>query len=386
MARNPEIEVLSTDVQALVDEWVERYESIMHVRVTPASPAKLFILAVVAGIVHERVLTNYAINQNIPSRAEGANLDGLAELFFVQQRRQAVAAHCTMEFTISEAQNSAVLIPAGSRVTDNDRNLYWTTEQDYYILPGETTAQVPVVCQTAGADANGWKPGTITNLVDIFDYYLKCENISESDGGSDAMTDADLYEAMVLSMDALSTAGPAGSYVYHAKTVSSEIADVSACTPEPGVVSLFAIGKDGKPVSEELQSKILEAVSADNVRPMTDLVRMEQPAEVEYSVDLTFYLPRATTRNSAAVEAAVTEAVNNYNVWQCSKLGRDINPFKLYEFLSETGVKRIDLRSPTFRVLEDGHSFDSETEEEFRKPELAKVTKVTIVNGGFEDE
>lgn len=386
MPRNPEIQVLDTDVQAMVDDWVARYERIMGVRVAPASPAKLFILTVVLGIIQERVMTNYAINQCIPSRAEGTNLDGLAELFFAQQRRQAAPARCTIKFTISEAQRSAIIVPAGTRVTDEERTLYWATEDDYYILPGETTIDIPVICQTSGAEGNGWKPGTITALVDIFDYYLSCQNTTESDGGSDAMTDDELYEAMVLSMDALSTAGPQGSYIYHAKTVSSEIADVSACTPEPGVVAIFAIGKDGRPVSKELQDKILEVCSADNRRPMTDLVKMEDPVDVSYDIDLTYYLPRGTTRNSSAIQAAVTQAVAEFNTWQCSKLGRDINPSKLIELIMRTGVKRVDLRKPAFRALEDGQSFDAETEAEFKKPELAKVGEVTVTNGGAEDE
>lgn len=386
MARNPEIEVLDTDVQALVDEWTARFEEIMGYRVVPASPAKLFILSVVLGIIQERVLTNYAINQCIPSRAEGANLDGLAELFFAQKRRLATPAHCTIKFTISEAQASAVLIPGGTRVTDADRAVYWETEQDNYILPGETELEVPVLCQVAGASGNGWKPGTIFNLVDIFDYYLECSNTTESDGGSDAMTDEELYEAMVLSMDALSTAGPTGSYIYHAKTVSSEIADVSACTPEPGVVSLFAIGPDGEPVSKELQDQILEACSADNVRPMTDLVRMEDPELVEYNIDFTYYTPRSMQRGSGTVEAAVNQAVADFEKWQCGHLGRDINPSQLIYLLKQTGIKRVELREPEFTRLEDGQSFDSETEAEFKKPQLAKIKSIKVINGGFENE
>lgn len=386
MARNPEIQVVDTDPQRIIDSLTALFEQYTGTRVYPASPTKLFILSIAYTLIQERVLTNWAINQCIPSRADGTNLDGLAELTFQRERRKATAARCTMKFTISEAQASAVLIPGGTRITDENRTVYWATEEDWYILPGETEIDIQVVCQTAGAVGNGWKPGTISYLVDVFDYYTSCRNTTESDGGSDAMSDAELYEAMRLSMDALSTAGPEGAYTYFAKTVSSEIADVSACTSAPGTVTIFAIGKDGRPVSEELKQKILETCSADDRRPMTDLVKMAEPVDVTYNVDLTYYLPRATVRNSSAIEAAVTKAVAEFNTWQCGRLGRDINPSELIRRIMATGVKRVEVRSPAFQVLEDGKSFDSETDEQFKAPELAKTGTVKVVNGGMEDE
>lgn len=39
---------------------------------------------------------------------------------------------CTMRFSISEAQKSAVLIPAGTRITDTNKTLVWVTAEDNY--------------------------------------------------------------------------------------------------------------------------------------------------------------------------------------------------------------------------------------------------------------
>lgn len=384
--RNPEIQVISTDANEIRAEWVSRLEKKLGIRIYPASDIALLIDGIVEGIVHERVLINYAINQCIPSRADGSNLDGLAEVYFIQERRKAIPARCTMHFTISQAQKSAILIPGGTRITDQDRTLYWETEQDNYILPGSTEIDLPVVCQTAGADGNGWPEGSINALVDIFDYYVSCSNTTKTDGGSDAMDDDEFYEAMRLSMGAWTVAGPEGAYVYYAKTVSSEIADVAACTSAPGVATIFAIGEDGRPVSKELQDRILEACSAGDTRPMTDLVKMAEPVDVPYNVKLTYYLPRSNTRNSAAIQAAVSSAVAEYTKWQSARLGRDINPSKLIEMIMQAGVKRVDVQEPVFKALEEGKSFDAETEAEFRPPELAKLGTVSVTNGGFEDE
>ena len=104
----------------------------------PASPEKLFIQFVAAVVIQERGLNNYTGNQNIPSRAEGENLDALAELFYVTQRPAAQAAVCTERFHISEAQTTAILIPSGTRVTDASGTLTWETVADAYVSIGET--------------------------------------------------------------------------------------------------------------------------------------------------------------------------------------------------------------------------------------------------------
>ena len=82
-------------------------------------------------------MNNYTGNQNIPSRAEGKNLDALAELTYSKERPAAKAATCTMRFSISEAQKSAVLIPAGTRITDASKTLVWETLEDVYVNIGE---------------------------------------------------------------------------------------------------------------------------------------------------------------------------------------------------------------------------------------------------------
>ena len=70
--------------------------------------------------------------------------------------------------------------------------------------------------------------------------------------------------------------------------------------------------------------------------------------------------------------------MEEYTAWQCAKLGRDINPSELYGRLMETGIKRLELRSPTFTVLRDGR--------ENGVPQVAALGTKTITNGGYEDE
>ena len=64
----------------------------MKSTVRPASPEMQLIRWIAHVIIQERVLNNWTGNQNIPSRAEGENLDALAELTYIRSRPEAEAA------------------------------------------------------------------------------------------------------------------------------------------------------------------------------------------------------------------------------------------------------------------------------------------------------
>jgi len=373
-----EYKFVTTDAEQLVSQLIATYEQITGTTVAPASPERLFLQVIADIIIHERVILNFVGNQSIPSRATGENLDALGELFFNASRPLAQPAVCTMRFNISEAQTSAVLIPAGTRVTDTKNTLVWETVEDVYVGIGQISAEVQARCQTPGAAGNGYTPGQINTAIDVFPYYDSCENITTSAGGADVATDAEFYERLRASQDAFSTAGARGSYIYHAKKVSTEIADVVAISPEAGEVELYVLMNDGTPAGAEIKNAVLAACSDETVRPLTDHVTVADPVTVSYDINLTYYIPRNTTKSPSEIEAAVDAAVDEYIKWQHSRLGRDINPSYLIGLLMQTGIKRVELTSPTFTELSDGSEGDP--------PEVAVVGTVTVTNGGYEDE
>ncbi len=376
--RNPEYRFIPTDPEEVEAKLIAAYETITGETVQPASPVRLFIQWVASVIIQERTLTNYAANQNIPSRAEGGNLDALAELFYMKERPAAKAASCKIRFSISEAQKTAILIPAGTRVTDAGGTLIWETLNDAYVPIGETGVEVPARCQTVGTVGNGYAIGQINKPVDLYDYYSECRNITVSDGGADEASDEEFYKLLRDSMDAYSCAGARGGYIYFAKQVSTEIIDVAACSPTPGVVKLYVLMKGGELAGEEIKRAVLAACNADEVRPLTDLVLVEDAETVPYNVDFTYYLESGAAQSASAVEAAVRKAVEAYTGWQSARLGRDINPSRLHGLLMEAGVKRVELRAPVFTALRDGKDGSA--------PQVAKLRGISIVNGGYEDE
>ena len=141
-----------------------------------------------------------------------------------------------------------------------------------------------------------------------------------------------------------------------------------------------------------MKKTVFEACSGEKVRAFTDRVHMGDPEAVPYNIDFTYYVPRDTTISSAEIQKAVEQAAAEFVKWQCGKLGRDINPSKLYHMLMETGVKRVDMREPSFVELRDGKLpllLDPDAPgHEYSKtvPQIAKIQNIHILNGGYEDE
>lgn len=376
--RNPEYQFIEATADSIIAELTTKYEELTNTTVHPSSPVKLFLSWCAAAILQIYQNINYAANQNLPSRAEGENLDALAELFFMKKRPDATPAYVTVRFNISEAQSTTLTIPAGTRVTNGSGDPIFETTEEGVIAIGETYVDVLCVCQEAGTVGNGYTAGQITELIDVFPYYDSCANTETSDGGSDSPNDDEFYNLLMTSTDAWSCAGPVGAYKYFAKSVSSDIVDVVVNTPNPGEVNIYALMSDGSMASSAVKNLISAACNDDEVRPLTDTVSVEDPSTVAYDITLTYYMSTESEKSSTEITEDVNTAIDEYKLWQSGRLGRDINPSRLIQMIVEAGAKRVVLTSPTFTHLNDGSDGNA--------PDLAVVGTVTVTNGGYEDE
>lgn len=378
---------VEADPQTLVETLTAKYESITNRTVHPASPEKLFIQWVAAAMMLLAEQINFAGNQNIPSKAVGEGLDNIAQIFFAKTRPQATPATVTLQFTISEAQTSAVLVPKGTRVTTADRKIVFLTDEDVYVAAGDTTVTVTATCETAGTVGNGYEVGQLNTCVDIFPYFTSVTNTTMSDSGSDTATDDEFYELLVTGQDAYTSAGARGAYEYYTKRVSTEIRDVVVNSPSPCLVHIYAVMKDGTLASDEMKAAILAACNDEYIRPLTDQVSVEDAEEITYNITMTYYLSRDSTESAATIQANVEAAVQEFIAWENGQIGRDINPSKLNQLVVAAGAKRTVITSPTFTVLKNGTVEDPTTADpEDYVPQLAKVGTVTLTNGGYEDE
>ncbi len=384
MSRGNDYQFVSTDSEAIVADLTAKYEDLTGHTLLPSDPDKLFIQWVAGIIIQQRVIVNYAANQNIPSRADGENLDALGEMIYNVSRPQAKPAKCVVRFRLSAPQETAIPIPKGTRVTDNSGSLIWSTTVDTAVEIGAVIIDVPVICEKEGTIGNGYAPGQINKLIDVDKvmYYASCENIETSNSGTECASDSEYYELMRAGLEAFSTAGPKGAYEFHAKAVSTSIADVCAINPieKPGYVNIFAIMTNGEIADDGTKNAIFEACNDDKVRPLTDIIEVLDPIVIDFNIELTYYIDRNSQKSSADIETAIRSAVDEYADWQCKKIGRDINPSRLMWLLKDTGAKRVDIKLPVFTYLRDGS--DRLT------PQVAHTDRAeaVIVNGGYEDE
>ena len=111
---------------------------------------------------------------------------------------------------------------------------------------------------------------------------------------------------------------------------------------------------DGGVIPEQgFMDELKAYLSADDIRPLTDLIVATPPQAIDYNINLTWYLSIDDVSRVEQITQAVTQAVEDYRLWQQSKIGRDINPDVLTEYLRKAGVKRVVITEPIFTIVEN---------------------------------
>ncbi len=100
MSRATDYQFISTDSVEVVADLTAKYEELTGHTLLPSDPDKLFIQWVAGIIIQQRIIVNYAANQNLPSRAVGENLDALGEMIYNVTRPEAKPAECVVRFTL----------------------------------------------------------------------------------------------------------------------------------------------------------------------------------------------------------------------------------------------------------------------------------------------
>lgn len=376
----PDIEFLETDTETIISSMIALYEEMQRAagrdnyKVRPGSPERVFISWMAAIIVQQRTLINETAKMNVPRYAAKSEnedyLDSLAEIFKDTARLPASPASAIFRFHISEPQQQSTIIPAGTRISF-DGVIIFATSEVLEIRAGETSGEVEAVCTQPGTVGNGLVAGQVKEVVDLFDHYQKAENITTTSGGAEKEDNASYYERMRDSMESFSTAGPINGYIYWTKTVSPAVLDVAVTSPEACYVDVRVILRDGQEATEAVLKEIEEALNASDIRPLTDIVTVSAPETVDFSVDATFWIAQPNRESAAAIEREVRAAVDNFIVWQTSKMGRDINPSYLTKLMMDAGAKRVEVRQPTFQSVAD--------------IAVGKLESKSVLNGGLED-
>lgn len=179
--------------------------------------------------------------------------------------------------------------------------------------------------------------------------------------------DPDFRHRITLAPEGYSVAGPEGAYIYHALSADPGVLDASATSPTPGEVVVTVLARDGDGAADQaLLDAVDAALSADDVRPLTDHVTVQSASVVNYAVEATIYTYSGP--DSAVVIAASKQRLNDY-IAQSHRLGRDVAISGIYGALQSDGVQRVELTSPTEDVVVD-------------RTQVTYCTSVDITDGG----
>lgn len=347
----PDISFAPMNAAEVESALMTAYEKIAQVTLQPGDPERLFLESLAYVLTIQNGLIDLAGRQNLLAYASGAHLDHLGALMGVT-RIPAMPATCVVRFGIGSKLNFSVPIPAKTRVATMDGKTVFATVSAGQIAPGQLYVDVAVVCVEPGASASGLVPGQISRLVDPLPYVNSVSNITITSDGTDIEDDARLRERIRLAPESYTVAGSSGAYEARVLEVSAEIESVSVTTPEPGVVDVRFVMRDGELPDQAAIAMVHEHLNAETVRPLTDHVLVAAPDVVSYDLSGRWFIREEDANLLAMITANVTAAIEEYRLWQRARPGRDINPSKLVSLMEQAGAKRIELTKPVFKHLE----------------------------------
>ena len=347
----PDINFLEVDSQRVTDEILAEYERITDRALAPSDPVRLFLLSLAAIIIKQRNAFDLGAKQNLLSYASGERLDHLGA-FVNTTRIEATGAQTTLKFTLNQAQDGVYTIPKGTRVTNGV--FTFATDSIYEIMPPETTAEISATALELGEIGNNIPVGKINQLVDPLPSIIKVENITATAGAGDREDDERYAMRIKLAPASFSVAGPAKAYEYHTLSYSTAIIDakIYGLEDHPGNVYIHPLLTDGKLPQTEFLEALTAYLNADTIRPLTDKLMVSAPTAVNYQITATWYLSKDDINRINQVKEQVTKAVEDYRLWQQSKIGADINPDVLIEYVRKAGAKRIVITEPEYKVVQ----------------------------------
>ena len=104
-------------------------------------------------------------------------------------------------------------------------------------------------------------------------------------------SDDDFRARIAAAFEGLSVAGPTGAYEYHAKSADGRVADASAISPSPAVVTVTVLARKGDGAAAgDLLAVVNAALNGENVRPVADRVSVQSAEIVNYEIEAEIYL------------------------------------------------------------------------------------------------
>jgi len=372
----PDVTFVQSDIGTILNDMITDYENSYFeqtgdkITLYPGDPIRIFLYSQALREFQLRQLIDFSAKQNLLKYASGAFLDNLGA-FQDTERTQINYATVPIQFNLSAPQSTIQIIPVGTRVSAAS-NIYFATTEDIQVPAGDISITTILTCTTGGTIGNGFIPGQINVLSDPLSWISSVINSDISQGGADKEDDDSYRENIRQAPESFSVAGPSGAYEYLAKRYNPSIGDVKVSSPSPGVVDIRILLNYGELPTLTLLQGLKTYLSDKERRPLTDNITTNAPDIVNYDINLTYYISSVDSAAASTIQTKVNQAVQDYILWQKSKIGRDINDDELKTRIKNAGAKRTVITSPVYTKL--------------ATIQAANSKNVTVNYGGFEDD
>lgn len=180
-------------------------------------------------------------------------------------------------------------------------------------------------------------------------------------------SDDRLRRRLQLRPEALSLAGPAGAYVYHALTAVPALIDASAIRTADGEVTVTLLaGADAPQPSVQQIEAVRAALEKTDVVPLTDTIIVQGPSvtEVAIVIELTLYPgpDGSIVRTSAEAALAQLKSTN-------AQLNQDLKLSAIYSRAHRDGVQSVRIISPASDIAVSETGF-------------VRITSIAVTIGG----
>lgn len=155
----------------------------------------------------------------------------------------------------------------------------------------------------------------------------------------------DLRSRTQLALEAFTTAGSEGSYIFHGRSAHAQVKDIGVASPTPGDVVITVLSRlgNGTPTSDIITA-VTNGLNEKDKRPLTDNVTVQAATILSYTVTAVLYIPSGP--DPQVVLQAALVRLTKY-VEDQHRVGRRVAKSGITAALHVAGVERVVLSSPS---------------------------------------
>ena len=270
-----DLDLLKLDVQGIMnlfrDAYYNAYGETMRIGSVEFQTASIFSYAV-AVLINSM---NDASKQRWLATATGEYLDAIAETYGLVRPD---GYHATAKVhVVARNPVDTMTIPEGTIVISDQEGRYKFSNAFEFQLSNSTDTVFRAV--DAGSEYNGIPVGKLNKIVSGTAYTTSCSNTTESSGGTDPMTDDEVFRAWLKTeIRTLAGAGTYLAYEARAKNADSRIVDVHVVQQgeegyEKGKVQIIVLPSFDYDGWDAIRAIVQNACADPSFRPVGDFVQ-----------------------------------------------------------------------------------------------------------------